>query len=254
MFGVTLTLTANVDVVAPALDEDLPPGWIATEGDSAGATYDPVTTVWIWAASMSSGETKTVTYNVTVPMDAIPQEHYHITGNASAHSVDPVEIGGDSEVVIIDNNPPSVEVIFPNGGELLLTDEVTLNASATDTDGTIVSVEFSYSMNGGAWTALGDGASGPDSDIYYEYLWDITDVGPDWRDKWGSDVTLTELQEAISYWLSRTPIRNDDRYRIRAVAADGDGATGTDESDGMFEIGYVMGLVDIQEIIATWLT
>ena len=208
---------------------------------------------------MSSGETKTVTYNVTVPMDAIPQEHYYITGHASAHNVDPVEIGGDSEVVIIDNNPPSVEVIFPNGGELLLTDEVTLNASATDTDGTIVNVEFSYSMNGGVWTALGDGSPGPD-DIYYEYLWDMTDVGTDWRDKWmgpgsdgGSAVTLYEFQEAIYYWLNDVPIVNDDQYLIRAVAIDNNGATGTDQSDGWFMIGYVMDLSDFQEIIAAWL-
>jgi len=101
IFTVTLTVTANEDdVQAPALKENLPAGWVVTEGDSGDAVYDPVTTEWIWVARMSSGETKTVTYNVTIPADAVSQD-YHISGHASAYGVDPIEIGGESRVTVV---------------------------------------------------------------------------------------------------------------------------------------------------------
>ena len=98
---VTLTLTANVDdVQAPALKENLPAGWVVTEGDSGDAVYDSATNEWIWVARMSSGETKTVTYNVTIPADAVSHD-YHIAGHASAYGVDPFEIGGESRVTVV---------------------------------------------------------------------------------------------------------------------------------------------------------
>jgi hypothetical protein len=98
-FTVTLTLTANENVQAPALDEDLPAGLTVTEVDNAGATYKATTTEWIWSSAMSSGTSKTVVYNVTVPADATSQD-YEITGNASAYEVDPIGIGGESTVTV----------------------------------------------------------------------------------------------------------------------------------------------------------
>ena len=105
-FTVTLTLTANEDnVQAPALKENLPADWTVTEMDNAGATYKPSTTEWVWSAAMSSGETKTVTYQVTVPASATPGDYY-ITGYVSAHEVGPFEIGGESKVTVRIAAPP----------------------------------------------------------------------------------------------------------------------------------------------------
>nr|QNO46802.1 hypothetical protein DEIDBPHB_00051 [Methanosarcinales archaeon ANME-2c ERB4] len=99
-FTVTLTLTANEDnVQAPVLKEN-PAGWTVTTVDNGGAIYKPSTTEWVWMTAMSSGETKTVTYNVTVPASAEPNDYY-ITGQASAYNVSPVAIGGESRVTVV---------------------------------------------------------------------------------------------------------------------------------------------------------
>ncbi|MEA1893825.1 MAG: hypothetical protein U9N36_01220, partial [Euryarchaeota archaeon] len=98
-FTVTLTLTANEDIQAPTLDENLLTGWTVTEVSNDGATYKAATTEWVWTTAMSSGETRTVIYDVTVPAGTMPQD-YRITGQASAHEVSPSTIGGESAVTI----------------------------------------------------------------------------------------------------------------------------------------------------------
>ena len=100
IFTVTLTLTANEDIHAPALNEDLPAGWTVTEMDNDGAIYRASTTEWVWVAAMSSGDTRTLTYEVTVPVGATPQD-YGITGQASAYDVDPLDISGESTVTVV---------------------------------------------------------------------------------------------------------------------------------------------------------
>ena len=101
------------------------------------------------------------------------------------------------------NIPPGVTVIYPNGGETL--SGTTINASATDTDGTIASVVFSYSPDDGAsWTLLGAGT--PVGGNIYEYGWDTTTV-PDGT-----------------------------QYLIRALTTDNVGATGVDESNAVFTV------------------
>ncbi|MEA1893824.1 MAG: hypothetical protein U9N36_01215 [Euryarchaeota archaeon] len=98
-FTVTLTLTANEDIQAPTLDENLPAGWAVTDVSNDGATYKAASTEWVWTTAMPSGETRTVVYEVTVPAGATPQD-YDITGQASAHEVSPATIGGESAVTI----------------------------------------------------------------------------------------------------------------------------------------------------------
>jgi len=99
-FTVMIELTANADVPAPGLDENLLAGWTITPVDNGGAIYKASATEWVWTAAMSSGETKTGTYNVTTPPDAAPHD-YHITGYVSAYGVDPIEIGGESRVTVV---------------------------------------------------------------------------------------------------------------------------------------------------------
>ena len=97
-FTVTLELTANA--VAPGIEENFPAGWTITPVDNGGALYKASTVEWVWTAAMSSGETKTVTYNGTRPTDAMSQDYY-ITGHVSAYGVDPLEIGGESRVTVV---------------------------------------------------------------------------------------------------------------------------------------------------------
>ncbi|MEA1893827.1 MAG: dockerin type I domain-containing protein [Euryarchaeota archaeon] len=98
-FTVTLTLTANEDLQAPTLDENLPAGWTVTAVLNDGATYKAASTEWVWTTAMPSGETKLVIYDVTVPADAMLHD-YNITGQASAYNVSPATIGGKSVVTV----------------------------------------------------------------------------------------------------------------------------------------------------------
>jgi len=97
--------------------------------------------------------------------------------------------------------PPSVTVVYPNGGEIL-SGTVTVSANASDEDGTVINVEFLYSPDAGStWTSLGNDTTAP-----YTYEWDTTTV-PN-----GAD------------------------YLIKAIATDNDGLTSEDTSDGTFTI------------------
>jgi len=128
-FAVTVTLSANEDVSAPVLDEDLPDSWTVTENNSAGAWYKEVTSEWFWLGAMSSGDSKTVIYDVTVPVDAEPQE-YAITGAVSAYGVAPIDVGGESTVTVIKElsatRDISEQTIFP-GSTIRVTVTLTAN-------------------------------------------------------------------------------------------------------------------------------
>jgi len=99
-FTVTLTVTANEEVIAPALDEDIPDGWTVTEVDSNDMIYKASTTEWILLDKMHAGESRTIIYNITVPDDAALQE-YNITGKASAYDVDPIDVVGEGRVNVL---------------------------------------------------------------------------------------------------------------------------------------------------------
>ena len=119
-FMVTLTLTANEDIYVPALDEDLPDGWIVTDVVCPGATYKESTTEWIWLCNMSAGNSTMITYNATVPADAALQD-YEITGNTFAYGIDPVNISGEGMVTVI-------------AGEVEATDHVVINEFVANPD------------------------------------------------------------------------------------------------------------------------
>jgi hypothetical protein len=131
---------------------------------------------------------------------------YDISGEAyisSDGTVTIVDMGTDTITVIVCNELPDVEVNTPNGGETLKGVE-TLGATATDSDGTIVSVKFYYSNDGGStYTEVGDGTAASD---YYTYQWDTTTV---------DDGT---------------------NYLIKAVATDDGDATDDDTSDAVFTV------------------
>lgn len=106
--------------------------------------------------------------------------------------------------VLNDNAPPSVQVLYPNGGESVR-NEVLVRWLATDPDTTIadtLAIGVSFSADSGAtWTDLVSGLANTGS-----WLWDI-----------------------------RT-LDDGDRYMVRVSATDRQGVTARDRSDGPFSI------------------
>ncbi len=79
----TVTVTVTLDgVYGAVLEEDVPAGWTITTVDNAGATYNAGNTSWLWSGGPHTG-TKTVVYDVTVPVDAVINT-YAISGDVLA--------------------------------------------------------------------------------------------------------------------------------------------------------------------------
>lgn len=110
----------------------------------------------------------------------------------------------DSLFSIVDNTDPSVQVLFPNGGEVLAVgDEDTIRWVASDAFG-VDSVNIYYSTNnGGSWFVISRGEPNDSS-----YVWTIPD----------------------------TP---SDSCLVRIRAYDPNTRVGSDQSDSMFAIRYV---------------
>jgi len=65
-FNVQVTLQFDESFTGLVLDEQVPSGWTVTPVDNGEATYKPSSVEWLWI-SVAVGDTKTVTYTVTVP-------------------------------------------------------------------------------------------------------------------------------------------------------------------------------------------
>ena len=196
--GVDIPISLSVTVDGAdwyMIDEVIPPGLTVTDADGADTTESGHLK---WMVLSGASDT-TYTYKVQGSAGT-----YTFSGEFQMEGMsDPGDIDCDTELEISDNTPPTATVIYPNGGEVL-SGEVTLNASATDPDGYIVSVEFYCSDDAGStWKYVGSGS--PASD-YYTYTGD------------------TRYHE------------NGDSYMIKAVATDDLGAVGEDTSDGVFTI------------------
>ncbi len=97
--GVTVVFENVLNVTrAFALQEVIPDGWGFTLGTTDGAYFNPGTIEWIWLFGVNPGETKTVTYTLTVPVDA-EAGNYTIEGTVTGDGVvNPV--GGDSIITV----------------------------------------------------------------------------------------------------------------------------------------------------------
>ncbi|MCK4347213.1 MAG: hypothetical protein KAW47_01215, partial [Thermoplasmatales archaeon] len=106
------------------------------------------------------------------------------------------------------NNPPSVTVLYPNGGEsILIGTQVEVSAHAID-DAAVTGVTFYYSSDGGSnWNLIGAGTrvSGTAKDGIWNRTWDTNGLSA------GTN------------------------YLIKAVASDGT-STGEDQSDSAFSL------------------
>jgi hypothetical protein len=99
-FTVEVLVEANADVAAPALEEVVPTGWTVTPVTTpAGWTFNPTTLQWVLLGSMTTGETATIVYEVTVPGGAV-ETMYSLSGQVSAFGVGPFAVAGETDVQV----------------------------------------------------------------------------------------------------------------------------------------------------------
>jgi hypothetical protein len=99
-FTVTVMITANQDIYAPILDENPPSGWTVTPIQNDGAVFKESEIKWLWLEMLSTGTSKTVIYNITVPSYA-EVGTYYIIGNISTYQVGPIDVGGENGISAI---------------------------------------------------------------------------------------------------------------------------------------------------------
>jgi PKD repeat protein len=98
-FTVTVSMTANKDLSAPAITEVLPLGWVVTVKDDGGLTYNDARKQWACIGELLAGDSKTVVYDVTVPAGT-SHGTYTITGQVSAYNVSGINIAGDNQITV----------------------------------------------------------------------------------------------------------------------------------------------------------
>ena len=96
---VTVEFTNVLNITrAFALQEVIPDGWGFTLGTTDGAYFNPNTIEWIWLFGVNPGETKTVTYTLSVSVDAEAGD-YIVEGTVTGDGVmNPV--GGDNTITV----------------------------------------------------------------------------------------------------------------------------------------------------------
>ncbi|MCJ7523513.1 MAG: NEW3 domain-containing protein [Dehalococcoidia bacterium] len=80
-----------------ALQENIPAGWTLTQGTDDASAFQPTSNTWVWFPVVA-GETKTVTYTLTVPVGAMAGD-YNITGTVTGAQVS-VSVLGDNTITV----------------------------------------------------------------------------------------------------------------------------------------------------------
>ena len=96
-FKVRVTLNVTQNESDLTLDEVIPTDWTVVSADSAGAIFSASDLKWIWP-SVSAGETKSVSYNVTVHSNST-EKSYPISGKISANAT-ATDVGGELTVAV----------------------------------------------------------------------------------------------------------------------------------------------------------
>jgi uncharacterized repeat protein (TIGR02543 family) len=118
---ITVEFTILVDhEVGFAMQEVFPEGWEFTRGTDDADYFKAITFEWLWFLGHGVGPTKTVTYTLTVPLDADPGD-YIIDGNVTADSVEN-PVGGDDTITV------SGEALY----DLTMAAEPDVGGTATD--------------------------------------------------------------------------------------------------------------------------
>jgi hypothetical protein len=176
----------------PAFAGDVtPPTVIDITGDTTGTTGEKITLIAVVEddvgvteavfhigdkVSVSAVKADSVqdTYKITFPLpvdstDDIP--YYFEASDAAGNTVRSPEVGAYT-ITVIDNDPPTVEVIQPNGGETLGVGRLyKILWTAKDNIG-VTSIDLRYSTdNGSSWKQI---ATGEKNDGVYE--WKVPDT------------------------------------------------------------------------------
>ncbi len=93
--NVTVEIGSNYGVNAPTFQEFIPEGWILTPTDNDGAVYKEETLEWVWTNTLNAGDTKVVTYTLTIPEELAEQGVYRLSGIVYAYNIDPVAVDGE---------------------------------------------------------------------------------------------------------------------------------------------------------------
>nr|WP_321430987.1 PQQ-binding-like beta-propeller repeat protein [uncultured Methanolobus sp.] len=107
-FQVTVVITCgDEDMIAGALDEDVPSGWVVETVQNGGWSFNSNLISWLAGLDyIYSGETKTIIYNVTVPADEGGGD-YLISGSiAASEDAFPIvdymyDVSGDTDVKVL---------------------------------------------------------------------------------------------------------------------------------------------------------
>ena len=108
--GDTLRVTVDVTIIGvvygPVLDENIPREWIVTVVDNDGAMCSAAGTKWLWSGEQTG--TKTVSYNVTIPVGTASGNYplvgtvlATVSGELGPEPVGPYVVIGDGEVTVI---------------------------------------------------------------------------------------------------------------------------------------------------------
>lgn len=185
----------NLELVAPGIDilsSYIFNQYVWGTGTSAAAPHVAGVAALVWSKYplLTNYEVRDRLAQTAGDLGAVGFDEYHGYGKVDAMNAT--------------NLPPTVTVLYPNGGEVV-NETITIKATANDPDGTITNVEFLYSSdNGTNWTSLANRTMHLFEE--YRYNWDTTTVS------------------------------NGAEYLIKAIATDDNGATASDVSNTSFEI------------------
>jgi len=89
-----------------ALQEVIPDGWGFTRGTDDASVFKLTTIEWVWFV-VDAGATKTVTYTLTVPLDA-ESGNYTMEGTVTGAEVEN-PVGGDATITVEEEEAPPVQ-------------------------------------------------------------------------------------------------------------------------------------------------
>ena len=128
-----------------ALLEDIPDGWAFTRGtDTASAFKAGPPPEWVWFV-VEAGATRTVTYTLTVPVDA-EARNYTIEGKVTGDEVEN-PVGGDTTITVEEEAPPveyDLTISSTAGGEVTEPGEGTFSYGAGTPVGLVATASEGY--------------------------------------------------------------------------------------------------------------
>jgi hypothetical protein len=138
-----------------ALEEDFPDGWGFARGtDDASVFKAGPPPEWLWFV-VDTGANNTVTYTLTVPVDA-ESGNYTIEGKViDAQNVTNI-VGGDTTITVSEVPPPVYPTVTTQAATGITTSSATLNMQYTMGDFSSVQVCFAYRRSAEAtWSYTG---------------------------------------------------------------------------------------------------